>query len=73
LCSEKVVTGKLPFKILDINLPQSPSVHVAGVTTENCNIAKDLGFDGVAVLGSIWQKSNPVAECKKFLSICNNL
>jgi len=46
---------------------------VTGITTENCAIARDLGFDGVAVLGSVWRSPDPVAKCKEFLSICSRL
>ena len=46
---------------------------VAGITAENCSVARDLGFDGVAVLGSIWQSPDPVAKCRHFLSVCSSL
>lgn len=67
---------KAVFKLEELRkaLPAlCPVIALGGITTENCAIARDLGFDGVAVLGSVWRSPDPVAKCKEFLSICSRL
>lgn len=36
-------------------------IALGGVTPENCARCAELGFDGVAVLGAIWQAADPLA------------
>ena len=40
----------------------------AGVSASNLNTVKDLGFAGAAVLGSVWQATDPVAAVDELLS-----
>jgi len=35
-------------------------IGLGGITPENCMQAIELGFDGVAVLGSLWQAISPI-------------
>ncbi len=41
---------------------------LGGITAQNINIAKGMGFDGVALLGSIWTSEDPLQE---FIKIKN--
>jgi thiamine-phosphate pyrophosphorylase len=40
-------------------------IALGGVTTENYKEALTLGFDGVAFLGGVWNKSNPIEIINK--------
>jgi thiamine-phosphate pyrophosphorylase len=35
-------------------------IALGGITPENCAYCAELGFDGVAVLGALWQAANPL-------------
>jgi thiamine-phosphate pyrophosphorylase len=37
-------------------------IALGGITPANIGIVKSLGFDGVAVLGSVWQNDDPVVQ-----------
>lgn len=39
-------------------------IALGGITTENINQIKDLGYKGAAVLGSLWNSENPVEYFK---------
>lgn len=43
-------------------------IALGGITTENINQLKDLGYIGAAVLGSIWNAKNPVEYFKNLRS-----
>ena len=43
-------------------------IAIGGITKNNCKEAMSYGFDGVAVLGSIWQSNDPVQE---FIQLSN--
>jgi len=38
---------------------------MGGVTTKNLDEFTKLGFNGVAVLGSIWNSKNPISNFKQ--------
>jgi len=59
-------------KMWNVNDISTDVVKVAlgGITRENINQAFDLGFDKVAVLGSIWMTNDPV---KSFIELKNEL
>lgn len=40
-------------------------IALGGIQDENCRQALDYGFDGVAILGTVWQSAHPVATFKK--------
>ncbi|KAF5841152.1 thiamine phosphate synthase superfamily [Dunaliella salina] len=46
---------------------QLPVIALGGISAENCLQALDMGFQGVAVLGSIWEAQDPVAEMERFM------
>mmetsp|Transcript_20269 Transcript_20269/g.56475 ORF Transcript_20269/g.56475 Transcript_20269/m.56475 type:complete len:239 (-) Transcript_20269:97-813(-) len=46
---------------------QLPIIALGGISAENCLQALDMGFQGVAVLGSIWEAQDPVAEMERFM------
>ena len=39
-------------------------IALGGIQEENCRQALDYGFDGVAILGAVWQSAHPVATFK---------
>ncbi len=43
-------------------------IALGGITTENINQIKDLGYKGAAVLGSLWNSENPVEYFKNLRS-----
>ncbi|MFK7900468.1 MAG: thiamine phosphate synthase [Cyclobacteriaceae bacterium] len=49
-------------KGFDANHISKRTIGMGGVTPQNLDQFKQLGFDGVGVLGGIWQKENPVKE-----------
>jgi thiamine-phosphate pyrophosphorylase len=45
--------------------PQATKViAIGGIAPHRCQAVYDLGFDGIAVLGSIWQQGDPVENFK---------
>lgn len=49
----------------DVNHIDKNIVGMGGVTLENIDTFKKLGFNGVGVLGGIWSNSKPAATFKK--------
>ncbi len=47
--------SKIPF----------PMVALGGVTDKNILQARDVGFNGVALIGHIWESANPVGQFNK--------
>ena len=45
--------------------PLSPVIALGGITQNNIQQTKTNGFSGIAVLGSIWQSSQPLEAFKK--------
>jgi thiamine-phosphate pyrophosphorylase len=41
---------------------------LGGVTAQGVHICRALGFDGVAILGAVWNASDPVAAFREFQS-----
>lgn len=46
-------------------------IALGGMTATNCNVVKQLGFDGIAVLGGIWQQQHPVESFKEIKRVWN--
>lgn len=44
-----------------------------GITADRIAHCQELGFDGVAVMGSIWESEDPIASFEKCLNVCNKL
>lgn len=59
----------------NFNLPLNKGAHlyaIGGICKENIHQVKNLGFDGVGVLGTIWEKpENAVNNFKELKKICN--
>ena len=43
-------------------------IALGGITPENVSVCKQMGFDGVAMIGSIWNHHNPLEQWEK---MCN--
>ncbi len=41
-----------------------PVVALGGITPENAPVARRLGFDGIAVVGAVWESERPVEAFK---------
>jgi len=57
---------------LDRPLP-TDFIALGGVSLQNLPECKSLGFNGAALLGSIWGSSDPVAQFERFVSIAQGL
>ena len=44
-----------------------------GITASRIPHCQELGFDGVAVMGSIWESEDPIASFEECLNVCNKL
>ena len=44
-----------------------------GITADRIAHCQELGFDGVAVMGSIWESEDPIASFEECLNVCNKL
>lgn len=49
---------------------KTPVVALGGITAERVSQASELGFEGVAVLGAVWQAQDPVAAMEQLLAAC---
>lgn len=62
----------LPTEIQQIRIyfeEQHPEIiGLGGITCENINMLQELGYDGAAVLGAIWQAEQPVTAFKKLIA-----
>lgn len=56
---QKMETSSFPTKVIGLG----------GVSKENITLLSDAGFDGAALLGSIWLKENKEERVKEFLDI----
>lgn len=46
-----------------------PVFALGGITCERISEAKDMGFSGVAVLGTVWQAEDPIAAYHDLLTV----
>jgi len=46
-------------------------IAIGGITKSNLNEPVSWGFDGVAVLGSVWENENPINEFIQIKKACN--
>jgi len=44
-------------------------IALGGIDASRISACRDLGFDGVAVLGAVWQAADPVATFRELLSV----
>eukprot|EP00955_Chlamydomonas_euryale_P105067 365611-Chlamydomonas_euryale.AAC.10 len=50
---------------------KTPLVALGGITAERVGAAADAGFDGVAVLGAVWQSDHPERAVENLLQACS--
>lgn len=48
-------------------------IALGGITAENCTQTFEMGFDGVALLGSIWKSNDALSEFKIIKHQCNTI
>jgi thiamine-phosphate pyrophosphorylase len=68
-------SGKLPEGDLRaaLALPRRAEViALGGIDASRFAACRELGFDGVAVLGAVWQASDPVAAYSTILAACRS-
>lgn len=46
---------------------------LGGITVDNLNVVKNVGFDGAVVLGALWKSEDPILTYKQMLKILNHL
>lgn len=46
-------------------------IALGGITKSNLNEPLSWGFDGIAILGSIWENENPIKEFIQIKNACN--
>lgn len=49
----------------EVNKEKTKVIALGGVTPENYKTALEMGFDGVAMMGSVWQSENKVEVLRK--------
>ncbi len=52
-------------KSFDVNHIDKRIIALGGITTQNIPKALNLGYNGVAVLGSVWKSNSPITAFKK--------
>ncbi len=45
-------------------------IALGGINETNCHKAYDMGFDGIALLGAIWNSENKIEAFKKISQVC---
>lgn len=45
----------------DMRAPRAEAYAIGGVTAERLGRCRDLGFDGAAVIGAVWNEADPVS------------
>ncbi|PWJ41011.1 thiamine phosphate synthase [Sediminitomix flava] len=53
-----------------IQTSRYPVVALGGITPYQIQTCKDLGFDGVAVLGYVWASENPLRAYQELIKSC---
>jgi len=48
-------------------------VALGGITPDNYNKVKEMGFGGVAILGDVWQDTRPTERLIEYLKLSQNL
>lgn len=58
------------FDLKSINKKNTKLIALGGVTETNCRKAFDMGFDGIALLGSVWNCESKIKTFKLIQSQC---
>lgn len=45
---------------------------LGGVTSGNVGSCREIGFDGVAVLGAVWEAADPIGAFRQIQSVCGS-
>lgn len=61
---DSISKTQLKGKNFHIHTSVKPIIALGGITTKNMKVARNLGFKGVAVLGSVWQNNDPLKAFK---------
>jgi thiamine-phosphate pyrophosphorylase len=56
---------------IDKNSP-TKLIALGGINETNCQKAYEMGFDGIAVLGAIWNSENKIEAFKQISQMCAN-
>ncbi len=63
-------------QLFDLSLINKKSkiklIALGGINETNCSKAFEMGFDGIALLGSVWQNNDGITNFKKISQICAN-
>ncbi|MEI8137177.1 MAG: thiamine phosphate synthase [Bacteroidota bacterium] len=62
------------FDLTDIDKKSTTKlIALGGINETNCHMALDMGFDGIALLGSIWNSENKIKAFKTIQSVCSTI
>lgn len=61
-----------PFKHSSLPIRHSRLIAIGGIDETNCSKARQMGFNGIAVLGAIWQSSDPVTSFQRIKKAWNS-
>ena len=61
---DSISKSNLKGKHFQIQKSNKPIIALGGIGEQNLKTACDLGFQGIAVLGSVWQHADPVKAFK---------
>ncbi len=50
---------------------QTKQIAIGGIDANNCAKAMQMGFDGVAVLGAVWQSNDALHQFKQIQNACS--
>ncbi len=71
--------SKVNYKAIELNhnllknsIAKIKKIAIGGIEKKNIPLAFEMGFDGVAVLGSIWGNKFPINQFKQLKAECNN-
>lgn len=62
---------KVEFDIKPSEKNETGLIALGGIKTINCNELKEKEFDGIGILGAIWQSETPVESFKKIKEVWN--
>lgn len=48
-------------------------IAIGGINENNLKFAFEMGFDGIAILGAVWQSTNPVKSFQQIKKACSSI
>jgi len=67
----KLFYKKVQFEIDSNEKSEIELIALGGIEVGNCRKLKNTGFDGIAVLGGVWNKTNPIESYTEIENVWN--